>query len=312
MFDPELLRAFVSVCETRGFTNAARALNRTQSAVSLQIKRLEAEVGERLFRRTSRQVAPTRAAEALLPYARRILHLQDEAAAAVGPAGRGRSLRLGITEEQALIYLPHIIPRFSEQFPGVQLNVVCDLSTGLLARMEDGELDVALTIRHGPVGKGEVIGRERLAWVAHESFANDPAAALPLAVNPAGCIYRSYGLAALSQVQRRWRIVYVSASPTGINLALESGMAATIKAQRSVPDYCRTLDGEAGIPPLPQVDVELHRAPTALSEITDGFVELLYHQIEAAGDVAALPRKTPAAGGEPGAPGPRPAPAPSR
>lgn len=293
MLDPELLRTFVSVAETRGFTSAARALNRTQSAVSLQIKRLEDQVGEALFRRTSRQVTRTRAAEALLPYARRILHLHDEATAAVGSMGRGRSLRLGITEEQAMAYLPNVIPAFSERYPGVQLNVVCDLSTGLLERMEEGELDLALAIRHGPVGKGEVIGRERLVWVAHESFRNDPGQPLPLAVNPGGCIYRDYGLTALAGIQRAWRIAYVSASPMGINLALEANMAASIKAHRSVPEYCRVLDGEEGIPVLPQVDVELHRSPTALSEVTDGFVDLLLGELEAADEVALLPRKSP-------------------
>ncbi|MDZ7841630.1 MAG: LysR family transcriptional regulator [Gammaproteobacteria bacterium] len=291
MLDPELLRTFVSVAETRGFTSAARSLHRTQSAVSLQIKRLEDRVGEPLFRRTSRQVTPTRAAEALLPYARRILHLHDEAAAAVGAVGRGRSLRLGITEEQALAYLPNIIPRFNTRFPGVQLNVQCDLSTGLLARMEDGELDLALVIRHGPAGAGEVLGRERLVWVAHQSFRNDPGEALPLAVNPGGCIYRSHALTALAGIRRPWRVAYVSASPTGINLALEANLAVSIKAGRSVPEYCRVLDSEAGIPVLPQVDVELHRSPTALSEVTDGFVELLMEEIEAADDVAVLPRR---------------------
>lgn len=290
MLDPELLQAFVAVAETRGFTSAGRTLNRTQSAVSLQIKRLEAQVGEPLFRRTSRQVAPTRAAEALLPYARRILHLQDEAAAAVGGAARGRSLRLGITEEQAETYLPGVIPAFARQYPEVQLHVVCDLSTRLLQGIAGGDLDLALTIRHGPAGAGEVIGRERLVWVAHESFDNDPDTPLPLAVNPAGCIYRGHGLTALGGVQRPWRIVYVSANPTGINLALESGMAVSIKAGRSVPEYCRVLDGEPGIPPLPQIDVELHRSPTALSEITDGFKALLLNEMEAADDIAMLPR----------------------
>jgi len=294
MLDPELLRTFVSVAETRGFTSAARALSRTQSAVSLQIKRLEEQVGEPLFRRSSRQVAPTRAADALLPYARRILHLQDEAAAAVGAVGRGRSLRLGITEEQAMHYLPGIMSAFAARFPGVQLNVVCDLSTGLLQRMEQGELDLALTIRHGPVGQGEVVGRERLVWVAHRSFRNEPAAPLPLAVNPSGCIYRSYGLTALAHIQRPWRIAYVSANPTGVNLALEANMAVSIKAARAVPDYCRVLDGEAGIPALPQVDIEMHRSPTALSEIVDGFMDLLLGEIEAADGVAALPRRRPA------------------
>jgi DNA-binding transcriptional LysR family regulator len=295
MLDPELLRAFVAVVESGGFTSAGRVLNRTQSAVSLQIKRLEDQVDKILFRRTSRRVAPTRAAEALLPYARRILHLHDEAAAAVGSIDRGRSLRLGITEEQALVYLPNIIPEFSARFPGVQLNVVCDLSTGLLERMEEGELDLALTIRHGPIGKGEVLGRERLVWVAHESFHNDPVQVLPLAVNPAGCIYRSYGLTALARIQRPYRITYVSASPTGINLALEANMAVSIKAGRAVPDYCRVLDGEAGMPALPQVDVELHRSPTALSEVTDGFVDLLLGQIEATDEIAVLPRRSPPA-----------------
>lgn len=287
--DPELLRAFVTVAETGGFTTAARALNRTQSAISLQIKRLEDRVGAPLFTRTSRQVTPTKAAGALLPYARRILRLQDEAEAAIGSMARGRSLRFGISDEQAMIYLPQLIPVFSDRYPDVQLQVECDMSTRLLEKLDEGELDLALTIRHGPVGKGEVVGRENLVWVAGADFVNDPDAPLALAVNPEGCIYRSYGLTGLAQIQRSWRVVYVSASPTGINMALQSGMAASIKASRSVPEGCRILDGEPGIPALPHADVELHRAPTALSDVADGFVGLLLHEIDETDKVELLP-----------------------
>lgn len=287
--DPELLRAFVAVVDAGGFTAAARTLHRTQSAVSLQIKRLESRVGEPVFRRDTRSVTLTEAGGALLPYARRILRLQDEAAAALDTVGRARSLRLGISDEQALAYLPRVIPAFAARHPEVHLEVVCDLSTRLIARMEDGELDLALTIRHGTLGTGEVVGREQLAWVARADFANVPEKPLPVAFSPEGCIYRAHALAGMTRLQRACRVVFVSPSPTGINLAVQAGMAATVKAARAVPAGCRILDGEPGIPALPPVDVELHRAPTAVSEVADSFIEMLLNEVAAAEDITMLP-----------------------
>lgn len=287
--DPDLLRAFVAVAESGGFTAAARALNRTQSAVSLQIKRLEDQVGDPLFLRTSRSVELTDTGGTLLPYARRILRLQDEAAAAVDALTQSRSLRFGISDEQALVYLPKVIAEFGPAYPDVQLEIVCDLSTNLVKKMEEGDLDLALAIRHGPTASGEIIGHEKLVWVAREDFRQNPMRPLPLALNPEGCIYRAFGLSALARIQRRWNVVYLSPNPTGINLALEAGMAVTIKASRSVPDGCRILDGETGIPPLPPVEIELHRAATAFTEAADGFVRLLLREVAAAEDVSVLP-----------------------
>lgn len=287
--DPELLRAFVAVADSGGFTSAARALDRTQSAVSLQIKRLEQQVGQAVFARTSRSVVLTDKGSALLPYARRILRLHDEAAAAVDAMTHGRTLRFGISDEQASAYLPLVIPAFAEAFPDVQLEVQCDLSTRLIHLLEEGELDLALTMRHGPTPTSEVIGHEQLVWIAREDFRQSPLRALPLAMNPEGCIYRAYALAALARIQRPWRVVYVSPSPTSINLAVEAGMAAAVKSVRAVPPHCRILDGEPGIPALPPVEVELHRASTAFSEAADGFVQLLMQEIAAAEDVAIRP-----------------------
>jgi len=287
--DPELLRAFVAVVESGGFTAAARTLHRTQSAVSLQIKRLEDRVGEPLFRRDTRNVCLSDAGGALLPYARRILRLQDQAEAALHAVGRARSLRLGISDEQALAYLPQVIPRFTARHPDVQLEVVCDLSTRLVASLAEGNLDIALTIRHGSLGTGEVVGREQLAWVARADFVNEPDRPLPVAFSPEGCIYRAYALAGLTRLQRACRIVYVSPSPTGINLAVQTGLAATVKAARAVPEGCRVLDGEPGIPALPPADVELHRAPTAVSEMADTFIDMLLAEVGAAEEVTLLP-----------------------
>lgn len=287
--DPELLRAFVSVAESAGFTSAARALNRTQSAVSLQIKRLEEQLGDTLFTRTSRSVELTAAGGALLPYARRILRLQDEAEAAVTAVTGSRTLRIGISEEQAAFYLPGVIPAFAREHPDVRLEVVCDLSTRLVEHMQDGRLDLALTIRHEPTATGEVIGQERLVWVAGCDFPADPGPSVPLALNPTGCIFRAHAIAALARVQRPWSLVYTSASPTGMNLALEAGMALSVKARRSVPESCRIVDEEFGLPPLPPVDVELHRSATAVGEAAETFARLLVGAVTASAEVTAMP-----------------------
>ena len=277
--EPDLLRAFVGVVEGGGFTAAARALNRTQSAVSLQIKRLEEQVGEPLFVRTTRRCELTSTGGALLPYARRILRLHDEAAAAADAVTQKRSLRLGISDEHAIAFLPAVMPAFAAAFPEVQLEVQCDLSTRLVELLEGGELDLALTIRHGPTATGLIVAREQLCWVAAEDFTHHPLDPLPLALNPEGCIFRAHAFASLARIQRALRVVYVSSSPTGINLAVEAGMAATVKRRRSVPAGCRVLDAEAGIPQLPLVDIELHRASTAFSEAADGFVRLLIDEM---------------------------------
>lgn len=258
--DIDLLRAFVAVAEARSFSAAARRLNCTQAAASQKIRRLEAQLGGPLFTRTSRAVALTDSGQMLLAYAGRMLRLHEEAAAAVTAVRRGARLRFGISEEQALCYLPAALPRYLAAMPEVQLEVHCDGSTALVERVQDGQLDLALGIRHPGIPGGEAVGRETLCWVAGANFAPDPAQPLPLAVNPDGCVYRAHAFEALNRVGRRWQVVYTSQSPTGINIAVQLGMAATIKASRSVPPECRVLGAADGLPPLPQAEVELHQA----------------------------------------------------
>jgi DNA-binding transcriptional LysR family regulator len=258
--DTDLLRCFVAVAETKSFSAAARRLHCSQAAVSLRIKRLEEQLGAPLFARTSRSVAPTDSGVTLLAYAGRLLRLGEEAAAAVGAAAREPRLRFGISDEQALAYLPAVLPRFVQAMPEVQLEVRCDVSTALAERVREGELDLALAIRHDGTPGGELIGREALFWVASSGFAPAPGRPLPLAVNPEGCVYRATGLEALAEAGLPWQIVYTSQSPTGINIAVQLGMGATVKPRRSVPPGCRIVGEALGLPPLRPVEVELHQA----------------------------------------------------
>jgi Transcriptional regulator len=276
----ELLLSFVAVAEHGGFSAAARALNRTQSAVSLQIKRLEEQLGAPVFRRTSRKIELTPAGGTFLPYARRLLQLQDEAMSAAAATEQAAPVRLGLSDEQAAAYLPTVLPAFTARFPAVPVEVTCDHSPALIDRLQAGLLDLALVVRHGPTATGRVVAQQPLVWVAAGDFRLDPARPVQLAVNPEGCIYRAQALASLSRSNRKWRVVYTSQSSTGINIAVAQGMAVAVKAARSVPPGCRVMSEAEGLPPLAPALIELHQAPAVFSRPAELIAQLLLEALD--------------------------------
>lgn len=273
--DSELLRAFVAVADTGGFSAAANLLNRTQSAVSLQIKRLEDQVGTQLFARTSRAVALAPGGTRLLPYARQMLHLQQDALAALAEGGSSERIRFGLTEEHATAYLGGLLTRLAKAHPGVQVEVVCDISSTLVERFQEGELDIVLAVRHQPTRTGRVLGVEPMIWVAHEDFAHTEDMVLPLALNPDGCIFRAHALAAAGRAGRTWCEPYVSLSPTGINLPVQSGLAVTVKTPRSIPPGCRDVGARLSLPALGLAEIEMHVSPACIGEAFRHLVHLV-------------------------------------
>jgi DNA-binding transcriptional LysR family regulator len=263
--DAELLRTFLTVAELGGFSAAGRQLNLTQSAVSLQVKRLEERIGASLFTRTSRSVVLTEAGTVLVPFAQRILRLNGEAEEAISKSVIAQNLRVGMTDEQAVAYLPVLLPAFTRHYPEVRLEVICDQSPQLVEQVHDGLLDIALTIRHPDCNGGTLIGQESLRWVAATGFSVASQEVIPLAVNPDGCVYRASAIAALNRAGRRWRLAFTSANPASTNIAVQAGLGICVKTERALPEGCRLLDSEDGLPPLGNVMVELHvsvQAPT--------------------------------------------------
>ncbi|MFG6179233.1 LysR family transcriptional regulator [Halomonas sp. THAF12] len=285
--DTVLLRAFVTVAECQGFSAAGKVLHRTQSAVSLQIKRLEDQMGQPLFERTSRSVLLTRHGERLLPYARHILTLEDEAREALGEQRRGELIRFATSEEQASAYLPELLERYAQRFPDTRLDITCDISASLVAQFQEGLLDVVLSIRHLPTQSGQLLGWEPMVWVVAEECHPGDWEVLPLALNPEGCTFRAHALSALGREKRRWEIRYASQSPTGINLPVQAGLAMTVKTPRSVPAGCRIVGEAEGLPLLGQVEIELHRRPGHTGGALEAFCEELEHIVTTNHDVAA-------------------------
>jgi len=277
--DPRLLQSFLAVADSASFSRAAQHLNCTQSTVSAQIKRLEGQVGRPLFTRSTRRVALTEAGGALLPYARRMVHLREAAEIAVEQGSERPTIRLGVSEEQAERFLPRILPIFAERFPKSRIALTCQSSVGLLQRFAAGDLDVALAIRHEGHPPGEVLGLQPLVWVAGDGFALPDKGPLPLACHPEGCTYRAAAQEALSAAGRGWRIVCTSQSPIGVNAAVTAGLAVAVKAPRGVPEGARILTGAKRLPKLKPAAVELHQAEHALPVEAETLSALLSEEV---------------------------------
>lgn len=256
--DLDLLRAFVAVAEAQSFTRAARRLGRVQSAVSMQIKRLEDTAGRRLFARSHRGVALTDEGEILLGYARRMLLLNEEALADLGQAAIEGAVRLGVADTAAG-FLPGILSRFAQAHPRVQLEVRCDRSWHLLDAVAEGGLDLALVTQTDGRERGRVVRREPLVWAAssaHRAFEERP---LPLALFAPGCAYRKAAIRALDASEWPWRIAYSSTSLDGVRAAVRAGIAVAALARSTVEKGMRILGSDAGFPPLPSYEITLHQ-----------------------------------------------------
>lgn len=278
--DLELLRTLRTVARVGSFTVAAQHLHRTQSAVSMQIKRLEELTGQTLLRRNNHGVQLTGDGETLLAFATRMLQINDEAVAALTDSKLRGTVRLGTPADYAETLLRGVLPFFAETFPGLQVEVQCEMSFALLDTLHAGKLDLALATfaDTGDMG-GEPLWRERLCWVTGRSECVHEQTPLPLAAYPTGCSYREAALAALERMGRPWRIAYTSPSLAGISAAVAAGFAVAVTGERTVTADMRILGESDGFPPLPSAHIMLHRAPGALHEPARRLAQFILQQL---------------------------------
>lgn len=254
--DLTLLRSFVAVVEGGSVLQAAARVGRSQSAVSMQIQRLEDEVGRPLFRRDGRTLRPNPAGEELLLHARRLLRLSDEALASLNRAEEAGLVRLGVPEDYAAYLVLPALARFSQEYPLVEIELTCEASTALLQRIDAGRIDLALITRY-PHQPFAVLRRERFIWAArpeNEIWLRDP---LPVALFEAGDIARRYAVEALQDAERPYRIVCSSRSLHGLVAVAQAGLAVIGLTESSVPPGLAKLGEAEGLPAVPMFDLSL-------------------------------------------------------
>ncbi|HQD57952.1 MAG TPA: LysR family transcriptional regulator, partial [Candidatus Competibacteraceae bacterium] len=157
--DPDLLRTFVAIVDGGGFTQAAKQVHRTQSAVSMQVRRLESELSRTLFQREGRSARLTPDGEALLGYARRLLKLHDEAVSVLSCPDLSGLVRIGTPDDYVDRFLPEILARFARAFPRVQVEVNCEPSVNLRRMLAEHRLDLALITCTPGAETGEILRR---------------------------------------------------------------------------------------------------------------------------------------------------------
>lgn len=278
----DLLRAFVTVIELGGITRAGELLGRSQPAVSLQIKRLEDLVNMPLFLRENRSLTLTDGGEQLFDYARQILSLNDEAVASlIRPKVKG-NVHLGIPNEFAASFLPDILRRFAQSHPEVEVQVTCDLSVNLIARLKQHHFDLILALNPKTEPRHSRGWMEDVVWVGVPGSTLQGKDTLPLIVAPEGCVYRSRIIRVLNNSSRPWRIAYTSPNFSGIYAGVLSGLGITAVAKSTVPDGLRILGNAERLPQLPGVEMSLRYEKSKLSPAAERLVEYIGAHIDGA------------------------------
>jgi DNA-binding transcriptional LysR family regulator len=255
----DLLQTLVAIVESGSFASAALRIHRTQSAVSMQMRRLELIAGKPIFDRDGRRARLTPAGETLLAYARRILKLQTEAFSILGDAELAGTVRLGTPDDYVEALLPGILMRFAADHPQVEVMLRCEPSADLRKLVMSGELDLALVTKSPAWNDVEQLRREPLVWVASTEF-NPQTDPIPVALFQPGCTTRDLALKALAKSGRTYRIAYTSPNLSGLLAVVRAGLAVTAVARCSVPHDLEILGVSDNLPKLPEIEIGILKA----------------------------------------------------
>ncbi len=273
---PDLLRSFMVAADTGSFTRTASLVHRTQAAVSMQMKRLEAELKCELFNRQGRGVTLTPEGEILYRYSAKILELHDEALAALAQPKLNGLVRLGAPDDYATQHLPSVLKEFALTHPLVQIEVFCEGTPCLTDKLNKGQLDLAITTSNEITPYSAPL---ELVWILPERMNPADCQILPLALFHPNCCYRTNALHALETSGRAYRIAYGSPSLAGVLAAVQGGLAIAPVTKDTMAEGCRHATPADGLPAIKPGNMELRFQPGNRSEVVSIFAGFIANQI---------------------------------
>lgn len=282
--DIDQLRTFLAIAELGSFTKAGETVHKTQSAVSMQMRRLEERVAMPIFVKDGRQSRLTEDGQRLVEYARRMITLNDETLSAFGGRKEVGHVKLGVPDDYADRLLPQVLAAFNRLNPSIEVQVECTGSSTLGVAIKEGSLDVAIvTSGDANVASGEIIRREPLHWVTSSQHCAHTMDVVRLAVGPSSCCWRRLSLDGLDRVGRRYTVSYVSSSGAALVGAVLAGLAVTVFPESAIREGMRILEEKDGFPMLPTCDITLLRSDKARQPMHDA---LCNHIVAAIGNVS--------------------------
>ena len=270
--DLDLIRCFLTVVESGGFTQASKRLHVTQSGITLKIKRLEEQLNCRLFRRTTQPLEVCHEGEIVLGYARRLLDLSQEMAQRVTKPKSTAALRMGVVDHFGPQLLPLWLAEFRETLPNLKIISDIGLTHELLKDLEDDKLDLIIASA-GYTAMGEYklapsiqethLQKEVMIWVHAEKSKIDPSKdPLPLVMFGAKCRFRPIALEALQKAGRTWEIMYVGGSLNSVQTAVEADLGLSVLSPLSLSEGIAIADKGSGLPKLPTADLAIYSRKT--------------------------------------------------
>ncbi|MDB5537942.1 MAG: LysR family transcriptional regulator [Devosia sp.] len=267
--DLDQLQSFCAIADCGSFTEAARRVNKTQSAVSMQIKRLEERLGHPLLTRDGRSVSLTQHGEVLYARARKMLRTNAEIMDHFSEGDLAGSIRFGVPDDYAVRLLPVILSSFQRTHPKIAVDVACMASEQLLEGMKAGKYDLVVFTQGTDQNFGELFRTEKMFWVASHggrALASEP---MPLASGSQTCIWRTEAVEALNRVGKDYRIAYTSSNATAISSAVLSDLAVGFLPESALQPGMRVLGEEQGMPRLSDAQIALMRGSHAYGGIYD-------------------------------------------
>lgn len=272
--DISALRSFVMVADLGGITRAANSLHRTQSAVSMQLKRLEVTFDRALLEKSGRTVRLTPEGEVLASHARRLLALNDDTWRRMTEVEFDGEIALGAPHDIISPAIPEFLKRFRQAFPRVRVNLVTSYTAKLIADLAAGDLDVILTTETDLQQGGEVLSERDLIWVGAEggqAWKQDP---LPLAFERV-CAFRKSAIDALDAIDRGWRMAVDTQSDGTVYATIAADLGVRAVLEGSIPSGLAPLPPEADLPDLPRFKINLYKGPLENDMVAESVTQFL-------------------------------------
>jgi DNA-binding transcriptional LysR family regulator len=280
VLDNDHLRTLVAIVETGSFTRAAEIVHKTQSAVSMQIRRLEERLGRDLFVKDGRAARLTDDGERLLDYAYRMLRLNDEAVASFRSERLTGTVKLGVPDDYAERYLPQILARFTASNPGIEVMVICEPTPGLVQNLKACEIDMAIITHSQKNSVGEIIREEKLLWVTSARHCTHENRPVPLALGRDTCDWRRHATTALIGNETPLRVLYTSWNSAAVGAVVLAGMAVSVLPESAIRPGMRVLTAEDGFPDLPTVKIALLRNPDSRDHVANALADHIRQSLD--------------------------------
>ncbi|PSW20566.1 LysR family transcriptional regulator [Photobacterium sanctipauli] len=265
--DPILLKSLVAVVDTGSFTRAAESTHLTQSTISQQVKKLEAQLGCELLSRNKRHTTATLEGERVVTYARRILDMMEEAVAQTAIVAEQRPIRLGVPEDFATHELMPTLTRFAKAFPDVRLEVKSGMCSDIWTQFQNLDLDLALVKHRLGTAQGEACWSEPLCWIDGKHANSLEQDTVPLVGLPSTGLYRSEMAHTFDSLGKKWRMAYITTSLSGVGCAVEAGLGISLLPKRLVTQQHRVLGEKQGLPNVSPLELWLHVGPQRSSQM---------------------------------------------